>query len=244
MIPRTALLALTIFSCTSLLPAQTSPPAKSESSKPPVAIATVDGETIFSDEAELALSQALRGRKLDEAALGQLKAQALEQLIGQRLIVARLKRQGEAAPAAEIAAAESQLKAQSEREKRPWATFLRYRGYTPAALEHQLQWRIGWRNWLDKQLTDEALKGRFSRHAAEYDGRQLRVRHILWGLPQTASLDQLQAKIQEAEQVRRRLAAKELTFVDAVKQYSTGPSRAAGGALGFITRRGVMDEVF
>src|SRR6185369_12629649 len=48
----------------------------------------------------------------------------------------------------------------------------------------------------------------------------------------------------QAEQLRGRIRAGELTFEAAVAKYSEGPSRRTGGDLGFFPRQGVLNDQF
>jgi parvulin-like peptidyl-prolyl isomerase len=48
----------------------------------------------------------------------------------------------------------------------------------------------------------------------------------------------------QAEKIREEIVAGKLTFADAARKYSAGPSRKDGGRLGSIGRHGPMDESF
>ncbi len=50
--------------------------------------------------------------------------------------------------------------------------------------------------------------------------------------------------MKQAERIREEIVAGKLTFADAARKYSAGPSRKDGGRLGSIGRHGPMDESF
>jgi parvulin-like peptidyl-prolyl isomerase len=90
--------------------------------------------------------------------------------------------------------------------------------------------------------TDEHLQRYFAEHRAEFDGTRLRVAHLLLDLP--ADRDQQVAVLKRAAVIRDDVLAGKLTFADAARQYSRGPSAPQGGDLGWITRQGPMPDAF
>ncbi len=105
-------------------------------------------------------------------------------------------------------------------------------------------WEKRWSRYLASRVTISQIEKYFAEHRREYDGTRLRVRHILWRMSESAALDAREAVLQKALDLRKRIMTSELEFVDAVKKYSSGPSRQHDGDLGWITRRGPMVESF
>jgi parvulin-like peptidyl-prolyl isomerase len=101
-----------------------------------------------------------------------------------------------------------------------------------------------WAQFLTNEAKDEALAAFFKRHQRDYDGTELRVSHILWPVKPTDDPTRLAAAMEEADDVRTQIVGGKLTFSDAAKKYSAGPSKRNGGDLGFIPARDVMSEVF
>jgi len=205
--------------------------------------ATVNGEAITLAEIERTIQESLRGRTIADSARPMLQAQALEQLIGQRLITAWLLRENRATLEAKVQEAIETLKLRAETFKVPLDKYLSDRGLDPAGLRQQLAWRLGWQEYLDRQITDEKLQACFEAHRRDFDGTQLRVSHILWRST-SAEPGGTSPLLKQAQDVRQQLVEKKLTFAEAVAKHSTGPSRDQGGDLGFIPRHGRMDEEF
>jgi parvulin-like peptidyl-prolyl isomerase len=194
-------------------------------------------------EVNRTLKTALQGREVPPAALAVLQAQALEQLIGRKLIQQRMAREKTAPAAHEIEQALEAMQAKLKEQNVPWETLLAQRGLKEADARAEIAWEIGWKKYLQKQVTDAALEAYFQAHRREYDGSQLQVSHIL--LRPANSTPAAQAEtLKQAEEIREKLIAKKLTFAEAAQAYSAGPSRDHGGDLGFIPRQGLMDEAF
>lgn len=109
---------------------------------------------------------------------------------------------------------------------------------------HEPDWDKRYSRYVESRVTVRQIETYYAEHLREFDGTRLRVSHILWRVPETAPIAQREAALKHADDVRRRIEAGELKFADAVKQYSSGPSRERGGDLGWITRRGPMVESF
>ncbi len=135
-------------------------------------------------------------------------------------------------------------KAQLEQQKISFEDYLQGLGITQEALRTDIAWRMSWKRYVDRQITDQLLERHFQRNVRQFDGTQLRVRHVLFGGPGSADKDQRPIILQRAEQVRRDIVQGKLTFPQAVAEYSTGPSKKDGGDLGFISRHGQMVEPF
>ena len=115
---------------------------------------------------------------------------------------------------------------------------------TEADLKRQIEWDLTWKKFLARYLTDERLASYFNSHRREFDGTQISVSHILLRPKAGAGPQATAALVQQAQTIRREIASGKITFADAAKKYSTGPSRTAGGRLGFIARHGAMPERF
>jgi parvulin-like peptidyl-prolyl isomerase len=103
---------------------------------------------------------------------------------------------------------------------------------------------LSWRKLCESELGDAALAAYFDKHRRQFDGTQVRVSHIFLALPADAVESRIRETLDKAAKLRERIAAKEITFADAARQFSDGPSKQDGGDIGFITRRGEQTEAF
>lgn len=214
---------------------------------PPAAdavIAQVDGAPIVYGELKREIAVALLGRPVPAGAEAFVEAQALEQLIGRRLLTARFRQLQIAPTPEELKRSEDNLTEQCRRLNITREEFLARNGMNAAQFEEFRYWEIAAERFAREQLTDEQLEKYFQDHKREYDGTELRVSHILLrvgGQQDQAGAEPATAK---AQRIRQELLDKKLTFAEAAAKYSDGPSRETGGDIGFMPRRGRMLESF
>jgi parvulin-like peptidyl-prolyl isomerase len=97
---------------------------------------------------------------------------------------------------------------------------------------------------LGKYLNHQRLQRYFNEHRAHFDGGNRDVAHILWKITPEMTLEQRQALMQAASDLRQQIEEGEISFADAARKHSAGPSAANGGELGSIDRDGPMTEIF
>jgi len=206
-------------------------------------VATVGNEPIRAGEVERLVAKAMRAKKLDPDSLRFLQAQALDEIVARRLVLAYARRIGQSPTAVEIAAERATLKATLAARRRSLDDFLKTESLREADLDRQLAWNVVWRKYVARYATEERLKSYFAAHRREYDGTQLVVSHILLR-PSPAGSKNPEEPLKQAKKVREEIVAGRLTFADAARKYSAGPSCKDGGRLGLIGRHGPMDESF
>ncbi len=210
---------------------------------PGAVVATVGRDPIRAGEVERLVAKATRGKKLDADSLRFLQAEALDEIIARRLVLAYARRMGEMPSEHELAAERAALKSRLAARRRSIDDFLKAESLCEADLDRQCAWNVIWRKYVARYATDERLASYFAAHRREYDGTQLVVSHILLrrsadGAKTTAEL------LKQAAAIRAEIVADKLSFADAARKYSAGPSRKDGGRLGTIGRHGPMDEAF
>jgi parvulin-like peptidyl-prolyl isomerase len=218
---------------------------KPKASGDPVA-ATVNGEAVYRSEVLRTLYATLKGRheSLDAAARGKLLARVLEEMIDQRLVYQFLKKSGKAADAKSVAAEIAAIGKQLEKRRREWPAHLKENGYTRTTFERQIEWRLSWQAYLEETMTDKLLEEYFASHLPQYDGGEVRASHILLRIENQSSGKELQKLVEKAGKIRREIKGGEITFAEAAKKYSHGPSRLRGGDIGYFPRHGVQGEEF
>ena len=112
------------------------------------------------------------------------------------------------------------------------------------ALGQQVAWGLVWDKYLGRYVTDARVAAYFQAHRREFDGSEMEVSHILFRAPVEADRAKWDELIKQAAAVRKSIVSKETTFAVAAQKHSAGPSAKDGGRLGWIGRRGVMDEAF
>ena len=206
-------------------------------------VATVGSDPIRAGEVERLVAKAARGKKLDSDRLRFFQAQAIEELVARRLVLAYARRTGETAGEEELAAERAALKSRLAARRRSIDDFLKTESIRPSDLDRQLAWNVVWRKYVARYATDRRLASYFAAHHREYDGTQLVVSHILLR-PSADGEKTTEGLLKQAEKIREEIIAGKSTFADAARKYSAGPSRKDGGRLGSIGRHGPMDELF
>lgn len=215
---------------------------KPTAESPPVA-ALVNGEPIYVAELNANYESIAKERQLGAARANRSKAELLTQLINRRLATQALERSGTLVSAKELDDGMKQFEAQLRQQNKGMTVeqFARARGVSIDSLRKDLFWQLAWDRYLDRNLAD-ALEGYFERNKKDLDGTLVRASHILF---RPDKYNETQAQVEaRAEKVRAEIEAGKISFEDAAKQYSAGPSRERGGDLGFFPRRNVMIESF
>jgi parvulin-like peptidyl-prolyl isomerase len=206
-------------------------------------VATVGDEPIRAGEVERLVAKATRGKKSDPAALQFLQSRLLEEIVARRLVLAYARRNGDAATADELATERAALKTQLAARRRSIDDFLKAESLGQAGLERQFAWNVVWRKYVARYATEERLAAYFAAHRHEFDGTQFVVSHILLR-PSPGEAKTAEDVLKQAAKIRQEIIAGKLTFAEAARKYSTGPSSKDDGHLGSIGRHSPMDESF
>jgi len=221
--------------------------------------AWVAQEPISKAEVDRLVRQTVGTQALSPLAQAVLQAQALEELIAQRVVLLEAERNGQAPSPAQIDAALSKLEKNLSQQNRSLQEYLQTEKITLALLRRQLAWDLYWPKRLAQEMTFDRLQAHFQAHRREYDGTELLISHILFPYPpadkrppeQSAEATsrpdwkQMQARLlAEAEQVRQEILSGRIGFAEAARRYSQSPTASEGGRIGWIARHGVMVESF
>lgn len=126
--------------------------------------------------------------------------------------------------------------------ERSWEEELQKAVIGEAAVRELLRWRIAWARYLDRSLTEANVEKCFERFRWRFDGSRRRVAHLLIKA-QDDRQDRQRART-EIEAIRQKIVAGELTFDQAVRQFSQAESAEEGGELGWIDADGPMPDGF
>lgn len=211
-------------------------------------VALVGDDAVYADEVAAVVLRTLGTRNVEAGSVPVLQARALSQLVNRRLAESYLIAQGYGPSGEEIDAEMERLKTALAERGATLSDLLEQQGLAAEAFRRRvakrLAWKIGWPRYLDSRVTDDDLEHYYERHRREYDGTKVRASHILFRFDTGDGAPTLEDLSKRAADVRRRIASGELSFEEAARRYSDGPSRHEGGDLGFFPRHGVMDETF
>lgn len=129
-----------------------------------------------------------------------------------------------------------------EAVERSWENELRKASISEGAVRELFRWRIAWARYLGRSLTEANVEKYFERFRWRFDGSRRRVAHLLLKA-QDDPQDRQRART-EAEAIRAKIVAGELTFEEAVRQFSQAESAKEGGELGWIEADGPMPDGF
>ncbi|WP_254513157.1 peptidylprolyl isomerase [Anatilimnocola floriformis] len=211
--------------------------------KPPIA-ATVQGHAILVSQLERDLARVIKERKISEAERTQLQKQVLQLAVDRQLVLHYLatSKQGASSQDVDLVIARLQKKLDNEGVKQ--AEFLKQQGQTLAEFRDQQLWELSWQKYLDKYLTEAALQKYFDKNRRDFDGTELHVAHLLLTAPADATAADREKLKTRAAAIRQEIVDKKVSFADAAKKNSQSPTAAAGGDIGWISRREPMPESF
>ncbi len=211
---------------------------------PQAVVARVAREPVYAREVGRLVDRAAGGKKVSPEALPVLQAQALAEVVNRRLVLAYAERTGETPSAEEVSAQTAALAAKLERQGKSFSDFLLAQATTEPDLRRQITWNLVWSKYLARYLGKARVEAYFAAHRRELDGSQVLASHILLRMgPEKGSLTAGEL-IARAAQIRQQIVAGKLSFAEAARRHSAGPSAKDDGRLGFIPRHGVMDEAF
>jgi peptidyl-prolyl cis-trans isomerase SurA len=216
--------------------------ALAQSQDRPIA-ATVANQNIAIERVESLLEQTLDNRTFDEPARELLKAKALDQLVGQLLVVEYFRGQGKLASDEDVQLELERMENELAAVERTLEQSLAEQHLTRDEFVEQLRFRLSWTRYLDAMLTADNLQKHFERFRRELDGSQAHVAQILIKCD-VDDPHSWNAALEQATQIRSEIVEERLKWSDAVAQYSQAASRDAGGDLGWIGRWAPMPEAF
>jgi parvulin-like peptidyl-prolyl isomerase len=209
----------------------------------PVVVARIGSAPVRSDEVDRELRQAY-GAEVDLAKIpAEVRQRAARQVVDRRLVLSYLHETKQGASSQDLEFALEQLRKELKAQNVSFEEYLRRGNWREEDFRRHLAWKLSWDRFLATALTDANLQKFFDRHLPDFDGREMRVAHILLKAD-PADVSALEKAMAEARQIRQDIAAGKLSFADAAKKHSQAPTAAGGGDIGFIQRREPMPEAF
>ena len=172
------------------------------------------------------------------------EAAVLEQLIDEQVLEAELARSGVVVGDAEIDAMLMQLRQQVTTRGEDFEAFVSQSGRSLEAVRRQVALELALDQYIKPRVTVTAIAQAFAQHKRDFDGTRLRVSHVLLR-PDTGGDGEVAAELLErAAVLRREIVQGRISFADAARLHSAGPSRRRGGDLGWIGRDAPMLDGF
>ena len=171
-----------------------------------------------------------------------MRRTALTQLIGRQIILKYLEEKQSAATETDLKAYLSQLQTRLDRQGIAWTVFLGRIGLSQAEFEMSVRWKLSWDNYLRARLTRENLDKFYEPRRQHFDGTEISIRQILIKLAPKSSQSDIEKATGLLRQVKQNIERQQLTFNDAVKEYSQAESARFGGGQGRIQRHDFLPE--
>jgi peptidyl-prolyl cis-trans isomerase SurA len=208
-------------------------------------VAVVDEDVILRSELDRALANVDRqyaGRGAQLPPRNILERQVLERLILQRLQVARAATMGITVSDAELDSAIGGIAQQNKMSLDQLKAQLAHDGMTLADLRASVRDEI-----VSQRLRQNFARGQVTVSEGEVDASlatqgsaaQYHMAHILVGLPDGATADQIAAAQKKVQDIKDALDRHEIEFAAAAVRYSDSPNALDGGDLGWRS----LDEI-
>ena len=202
------------------------------------------------DEAGAPIYREIQRRYGDDAQaeIAQARREVLTQLVDQKLMEQVIKRYEITASDAEVDLAINDVKKQNGITQEGLERALTKEGISYGEYREQVRSQIERTKLVSRQartpskVTDDQVKKYYDEHADEFkEAEQIKVRHILIPIAPNATAEQ---KAQARKKAQEALAQVKTggDFGALAKKYSTGPTAAEGGELGWISRGETLPE--
>jgi peptidyl-prolyl cis-trans isomerase C len=116
-------------------------------------------------------------------------------------------------------------------------------GYTAESLRDEFSLRLAWKRYIEGRLTPVQVQKHFATHRAEFDGTRVRARQIILKVPSKSEAD-FEKTEQELAELRQQILDGEISFEEAARTKSQGPSKEQGGDVGLFPFTGKMPQKF
>ncbi len=200
----------------------------------------VNGQPIT--QAELELAKRVRG--LSGRLSASRRRALLEQLVDERLMRDFLA-QRKSVPDSELLDEQvERLKAMIKRRGDDPEKVLARLGYDDRRLRDAVALPLAWQAFIGRTVTESDIEKYFEKHRAQFDGTQVRARHIFLKLAADADENDIAEAKKRLETLKRRIETGELSFEAAAREVSQAPSATQGGDVGWFPYRGKMPKAF
>jgi peptidyl-prolyl cis-trans isomerase C len=226
---------------------QPTPGASGPGSTPPgpdTPAATVNGEVIRLGDVDAYIRSRLPVGPLTAAQVRQVRTEVVSDMVDDLLVRQFLRKNG---PKVEPAEVDQHLKALAEslaKQGKTLADFYRETRQTEAQARETWTTLIQLGRYVRERVTDEPLRQYHAANRDVFDRVEVRVSHVMIRAAANGPPVERAAAKEKLQALRAEIVAGRLDFADAARRYSQCPSAPQGGDLGFIFRKGMLDEPF
>lgn len=208
------------------------------------AAATVNGEPISEAEVQSRVQMQLQGQNVTAEMLEQVRQQVLESLIDTRLVEQYALENSPDVATETIESVLANVQQQLENQGTSVSEYLRTRGLDEDSFRRQIKASVAWQQLIAEETSAEKLERYFSENKEQFDGSQVRARHILVSLPAKADEAQQRAALEKLQKIRAALEEGNDFAMVAQHASDDSASAAQGGDVGYFPRHGRMIEPF
>jgi peptidyl-prolyl cis-trans isomerase C len=223
-------------------PGTTIPNAPQPSPETPAA--TVNGEVIRLGDVDAYIKGKLPVGPLTAAQARQLRTDVVSDMIDDVLLRQFLRKNG---PKVEPAEVDQHLKALAgslAKQGKTLADFYRDTRQTEAQARETWTTLIQLGRYVKERVTEEQLRQYYAANRDVFDRVEVRVSHVMIRAAANGPPVERAAAKEKLQALRAEILTGRIDFADAAKRYSQCPSAPQGGDLGFIFRKGMVDEPF
>ena len=212
-----------------------------------------DGAAFVARVGEETVSRArldAEGRRTKVAALPegpqrqQAEAAILERLVDEVMLGQAVVQDGVQVEDAAVDAAFEKLRGQVVGSGVTFAEFLAQNGLDEDGLRRQIGRELGVREFVQRRVSTRAVETYWEKNRRELDGTLVRVSHVVLRPDLGRGEAALEECLARAAAIRGRILQGELTFAEAARAHSAGPSRRREGDVGYMPRRSSANEDF
>jgi peptidyl-prolyl cis-trans isomerase C len=207
--------------------------------------AVVNGEPIPMDAVEAIVKiRPLGNGKPSEAERVELEREALDMLIDDAILRQFLRKNSAAVRPSEVNRKLGELQTALKTEGQTLESYCREAGQTEAQLRSTIVTMLQRQTFLKEHLTDAAVRKYYDDNREFFDQVTVRVSHILFRVPPESSPAQVAAAKAKLEALRQEIVTGKQDFAAVAKARSECPSASLGGDVGYVARKGVVEEPF
>jgi peptidyl-prolyl cis-trans isomerase SurA len=174
----------------------------------------------------------------------QAEAATLEKLVDEVLLQAVVDREGIQVDPAAVDASIAQLDKQIKARGGTFGAFLEMTHRTEAEFRGQATLELAVRQLVARRVTPQAVEAYFEKHRRELDGTLIRASHVVLRPDLGRGDVAVDECLARAAVLRGRILQGEITFAEAARAHSAGPSRRRGGDVGYMPRNSMAHEEF
>ncbi len=215
-------------------------PVKAAAASP--VVATVGGETIHLDKVDAFIRDKLKISLLPDNQLRELRTEVASEMVEELLLKQYLIKEAPKVAPAEIDRYLAAFTKSLALKGKSLAGFLKETGQTEAELRDAWTIVLMLNGYVKKTVTDEQLKQYYAANKDYFDRVEVKARHILVRAGTAPIPGEREAALKKIQSLRAEIAAGRLDFATAARLHSQCPSAADGGDLGYIPRKGMLEE--